>query len=380
MKNLSTIQVAKLTVIYKLCAGICKISELSDEEKIYAATCLQRCKNTSKGENERWGIDWAALGLTKLASKDRDGVWKEVAQIATGAPVIKTSLARKTIPADWDAFPKLTDELLKHLNKDETSFQNVYNIYEATGQVVHKRQLEKLTSDAGGDNTATKIIDMMKRLNPTIPQMAQIQKYMHLSIRNKTKAYKAKFLLPEELLATRRYLAEKVVNIIPMVAFLENKEKIIANLGLMGYHLAVVEPEYNTAGDIKYFKKVELLDAVDAQQDVFDDALIGLAHNDYAKKPTQTFRLDSDKNLSKLTTKIYLDALVARYKANRDTIHKYLVTPKAYYINHEDYTWNFHNIALDIYCNEKLAVNPDTFYLVKNLFQGKEPVEWLNEI
>lgn len=381
--NLTQNQVLKLSIIYKVYKGITKISELDDDDKIVFATCTKRCMNTSKGEKERWAPDWQALGFSKLGSKERDAIWKRIAEFVHQAVQTKQSLPRKTMAAQWEDFAELDEDTIKCINKEETSFQNVYNIYEGTKKVVHKRQIEKLSDKLGGESADAKVIEVLKKLNPTIPQIAAIQRYINIAVRNKTKARIDMFLLPEHILELRNKFREKEFSTIPLISFKKDAEKIIANLGLCGYRMALVTPVLNKQKDISYYKPAEILDVLQVKL-LQTNELMGLASiYKHEGRPTQMFMgLTGDTVKTRITPKLYIDLILQRYEANKEVIDKYIDKPKSFYIKSikdEPYQWNYEAIALDIFHNEKLALNPELFMLIP-IFQDKEPVEWLNEI
>lgn len=385
--QLTTMQTLKLSAIYKLCAGICTISELEEDEKLYVATATQRCMNTSKGDKERWAIDWKSLSLSKLSSKEKDATWHQIAELVERHPVPKFRLPKKTIPADWAAFPEMDETLAQHIDVNETPFQNVYNIYEEAKVVVHKRQIEKYTSKEATSSNV--VVTLMKKLNPTVTQLAEIQKYINLSIRCKTKTKLTDLYLPDDLFALKKSLMKKTAKLYHAID-LEHKDTVVAELGLLGYTLATLTPAMTTQGDIAYYKKEDVISVEEAKEIkdkgiTLDQSIVGMASSRaITGRPGQVFPYAGETDKTRLTPEMYLAAITEHFINHRDTITKYLETPKLFYIKKESidstYEWDHEAIMLDIYYNEGLAVHPDTFYRTTKKFQGLEPVVWLEKL
>lgn len=380
--NLTHVQTEKAALFYKLCARIVKLDELSDDDLLRVSTITKLFKNV-KTKEIRWSVDWIAMGLT-LSKAEHKQLWHRIAEHVHQAPVNIKELPNKTLKIDYSVFAQPELSMLEFIVEGETAAQNVYNIYEATGKVVHAIQLSDFLAGKTPAKPSEEIIQMMKSLKLPVSELRVIQSYILNSIKARAKSFRVSdMLLPKELYEILEKYSKQDTKITSAATLKEYTT--LATLGLQGYTLAIVEPVYNKENDVAFYKCIEKCDLEDfdvlAKAGLERQYIFGLEYTGVpnSNRPVLTFK-DMQGN-HKLTPSIYLDALASNYKQHRELIKKYLETPKRFYIKRTDkYEWNHLAIALDILHNENILVHPDTFYLTKSKFGNRDPMEWINEI
>ncbi|BBL19180.1 hypothetical protein KIT04_011 [Vibrio phage KIT04] len=380
--SLSALQTEKAALFYKLCAGITKLDELDDDQLLRVATFTKLYKN-NKTQEIRWSADWIAMGL-KLSKAEHKQLWQRIAEHVMQAPVDAKRLPSKSIKIDYSVFAEPTQDMLEHLVEGESVAQNVYNIYEATGKVVHALQLEDFIAGKVPEKPSEQVIKLMKALKLPYQELQEVQRYITNSVKARAKNFRAHMLqLPTELTTRLDVILDRDTPLITATDLSNSWPYKLANLGLQGYTLALIDPQYNAQGDISFHKAVDLFEISELHQidDEGQQYDFGLASTNKPSSKRPVLAVTDNQGHYKLNKTKYINGIIEHYQANRDVIMKYLQKPKPYYIKRTDkYEWNNLAIALDILHNENLPVHPDTFELVKTKFQGREPMEWLNEI
>ncbi|QKN85623.1 hypothetical protein DIREPILLOW8_203 [Vibrio phage Direpillow8] len=379
--SLTHTQTEKAALFYKLCANIVKLQELSDGELLRLSTFTKLYKNNTTKEI-RWSADWIAMGL-KLSKAEHKQLWHKIAEHVMQAPVDPKKLPGKTIKIDYTVFVEPELGMLEFVQDNESVSQNVYNIYEATGKVVHALKLEDFIAGKVPARPSEQVIQLMKSLKLPMEELTEVQRYITNSTKSSATGFRAHMLqLPKELQELRDKILAKPSMILAPIDLTNEWGYKLAKLGLRGYTLALIEPHLNAQGDIAYHKSVDLFDITEMHQ-VSDeqDYAFGLAstRKPASNRPVLSF-MDTWGHYKLNKTK-YINGIMEHYKDNREVIQKYLQTPKHFYIKRTDkYEWDNLAISLDILHNENLSVHPDTFSIITNKFQGKEPMEWINEI
>lgn len=380
--SLTHIQTEKAALFYKLCAGITKLHELSDEELLRFSTFTKLYKN-NKTQEIRWAADWIAMGL-KLSKEEHKQLWQRIAEHVMQAPVNKDRLPHKSLKIDYSAFAAPELGMLEFVRDDESVSQNVYNIYEGTGKVVHALQLEDFLSGKVPAKPSEQVIQLMKSLKLPYEELAEVQRFITNSAKSRAKNFRAHMLqLPGELVNRLDVIMEKEAPLITALDLSNDWGVKLANLGLQGYTLALIDPQYNSQGDVSFHKAIDLFEILELHQisDEGQQYPFGLASTNKPSSKRPVLAVTDNQGHYRLSKTKYINGIMEHYKANRDVIQKYLDKPKPYYIKRTDkYEWNNLAIALDILVNEKLPVHPDTFCLITHKFQDKEPMEWLSEI
>lgn len=390
--RLTQIQTEKLSLVYMLCAGIKTFDELTDEEKLRYAVSTKRYINKSQNDLECWSPDWLGMGL-KLGRKEYDIAWKAVAEHVRKAPVTQRSLPGKSYATNKTSFAPLTIELMDYVVDSETPHQNVYNIYESTGKIVHSQYLLDGVKDPNTDLTNDKIvIEKARKLKLTLTEMSKVQEYLNRAAlaKVKTKFKWATTALPTYLMDLQAELSRKNVKIYTSFDLEKGKrEHSISFLGLLGYRLCEFEKVSDGSGDFAFAKADSIYEDEEVkdllEQDSYNDTLFGLAtiKSKVDNRPVQHFRNTAELYFP-FTPKYYNESIVEQFKEHRDTIIKYLEVPKRYYLSRKSIRspieWDIEAIALDIYHEEGIAIHPDVFKRITSKFQGKSPMEWLSEI
>ncbi|AUG85389.1 hypothetical protein FDJ20_gp113 [Vibrio phage Thalassa] len=378
--NLTHLQAEKVTVFYKLCAGHIKLSELSDEDMLRFCTSTKFCANAKRRGEQRWAMDWQGIGLD-LHSKEYDKIWAAVAEHVEGAPVRAKNLPKKTIPAKLFQIPATIAE---HLKEDESPAENVYNIFDATGKVVHKVQLEAFISGEGIVTPEKQAVDFIKRLKLDLSQLAEVQRYLNRSVQAKTKKFRLIYMkLPDYLVELQDKLLDTKAKLLSEQD-LPNLSYYIGKLGLQGYRFVEVEPVHDKQGDVSFFKALDTYSFAELKDKDFPSkGSYGIAcpKLKQSNRPVQAPR--DTWHHYKLEKTDYLGAVLKNYRDHKDIIQEFTKKPKPFYITRDSldapYKWNYEAIALDFYHTHNIAVHPEVFENT-SIFLDREPLEWLNEI
>lgn len=370
----------EIETLYKCCKpnsyGKGVVTELienpSDEEKITIAKFTKYMPNI-----KQWCIDWAGMNL-KGAKKD---IWKYLASRvdkATGTQAVRaTSIPKFLI----DALDDMEGEYLEHIKSDP-----VLDIFQATGKVVHKTKI-KTSNKVSKLGLYDDVVKLCKQNNIKTIKTEDLEKIITYLERLCPVSYNKKLFgdLPEHLVEFRRELFQYFQERFPISRsqVLKNPD-LFHKLRLGGYKPAELNVNFSEQGDISSYTYRRYLE--DKECYIYfnrysnDNVVVGLGH--HQAKIQQPFC--ADESIIYLERKDITSIILPNIKNNLEIIKKYMDSPKHYYLKKENkvFSFNFDALALDIYYNENILVNPVSLANLKeeDIFNGKEPITIATEL